>query len=505
MQIYVSNQVGGTYPDALVIPLFQNETLAKSLGKIAALCGIDAASLTAEYKAELKEMQSVYVVNRRKPGLKKVYLLGMGANANAAEMLDVFRSFANRTKSKLPANLGLDLLLSNLPRKNETIKTLAEVAVNGLLLGHYYIGLYKTTEKPNYQLLLPDANLHIYTETRFFDLCSKAANKGMAIAHTQMQMFDLVNGTSNHITPENMGEWAIASGKKYDFKVTVYPKSQIQSLGLHALLAVNRGSEFPPTFIVMEYLPANHKGENLPKIGLVGKGVTFDTGGLSIKTANMQYMKSDMGGAAAVLGTLEAAAKLQLPLHLIGIIPCTDNSVDATSIKPSDVIDSYSGKTIEVDNTDAEGRLILADALTYMARNYSPDVMIDLATLTGSCVMTFGYKAAGLFTNNTQLAQQLIHAADTSGERIWQLPIWDAYKKEIQSDVADVKNSSGTPLAGAIVAAKFLEVFIEKHPAWAHLDIAGTAFGDSEYSSFKSATAFGIRLLITYLEQVKAK
>ena len=249
----------------------------------------------------------------------------------------------------------------------------------------------------------------------------------------------------------------------------------------------------------MEYKPATAKV--LHKIGLVGKGVTFDTGGLSIKpSTNMHYMKSDMGGAAAVFGTLEMAAKLQLPMHVIGVVPATENSVDSLSTKPGDVIGSYQGKTIEVIDTDAEGRLILADGLTYTVRRFAPDVLIDLATLTGSCIRTLGTYAGGLFSNNDELVEKLNLAGEQTGERLWRLPLWDDYKKELKSDVADLKNFSGNPSAGAITAAKFLEEFIEKHPAWAHMDIAGVAVSDSEFSSQKSATGFGIRMLIDYMQ-----
>ena len=210
-------------------------------------------------------------------------------------------------------------------------------------------------------------------------------------------------------------------------------------------------------------------------------------------------MKSDMGGAAAVLGTVEVAAKLKLPIHLIGIVPATENSMDSRSTKPGDVITSYSGKTIEIIDTDAEGRVILADGLGYMVRHYQPDVLIDLATLTGSVIAALGVHAAGMFTQNDELASQLTQAADQTGERLWRLPLWDVYKEDIKSDVADVKNFSGKPLAGSISAAKFLEVFTENHPAWAHLDIAGMAFADTEFGSQKNATGFGIRLLIAYL------
>lgn len=214
----------------------------------------------------------------------------------------------------------------------------------------------------------------------------------------------------------------------------------------------------------------------------------------------MHYMKSDMGGAAAVLGTIELAAKLQLPVHLVGIIPSTENSIDGLAIKPGDVIGSYSGKTIEVIDTDAEGRLILADGLSYANQNFALDTIIDLATLTGSCVATLGYSAAGLFTNNETLAQSLYQSGLQTGEKLWRLPLWDDYKDELKSDVADVKNYHGKPVAGAIVAAKFLEVFTENHANWAHLDIAGTAFGDSEFGTMKSATAYGVRLLVNWLK-----
>lgn len=267
-------------------------------------------------------------------------------------------------------------------------------------------------------------------------------------------------------------------------------------MGLHALLSVSAGSKNPPRFIVMEYKhPAASK-----TIGLVGKGVTFDTGGVSLKpSTNMHYMKSDMGGAAAVLGTMELVAKLQLPVNVVGVIPSTENSMDGLAIKPGDVIGSYSGKTIEVIDTDAEGRLILADGLTYAHRHFELDTIIDLATLTGSCVATLGYAAAGLFTSNDALAESLYKSGMTTGEKVWRLPIWDDYKDELKSDVADVKNYHGKPIAGAIVAAKFLEVFTNNHPAWAHLDIAGTAFADSEFGSMKSGTAYGVRLLIDWL------
>jgi leucyl aminopeptidase len=296
-----------------------------------------------------------------------------------------------------------------------------------------------------------------------------------------------------------LAEWALESGRKHGYKVTVLEKDSLQALGMHALLSVSKGSIEPPVMIVSEYTPEKYE----KTIVLVGKGVTFDTGGISIKGSNnMHLMKSDMGGAGAVLGTLELVARLQLPVQVIGIVPSTENCIDGESTKPGDVISSYSGRSIEVIDTDAEGRLILADGISYAVRNYKPDAVIDLATLTGSVVQTLGYLAAGLFSPNDDLASKLKKAGDRTGERLWRLPMWDEYKEEIQSDIADVRNYHGKPLAGAIVAAKFLEVFTDEHPAWAHLDIAGTAFGDNEFAPNRAGTAFGVRLLINYLENL---
>jgi leucyl aminopeptidase len=319
----------------------------------------------------------------------------------------------------------------------------------------------------------------------------------MAFAETQMSVMNLVNAPSNKKLPVNLGEWALKSGKEWNIKVEVWDKQKITKEGMYGLLAVNQGSFHPPTFIIMDYQP---EGEEAKKtIGLVGKGVTFDTGGLSLKpSAGMPLMKSDMGGAAAVFGAVEMAAKLQLPYRVVGIVPATDNSVGSNAFKPSDVIDSYSGKTIEIIDTDAEGRLILADGLSYMARQYKPDIMLDLATLTGSTVRTFGYHAAGLFTKNERLQEALLQSGTQAGERVWPLPMWDEYHEEMQSDVADTK-----PMAGAITAAKFLEFFTDEHPRWAHLDIAGVAFSEAEFSKQKSATAYGVRLLITFLQSLK--
>lgn len=216
----------------------------------------------------------------------------------------------------------------------------------------------------------------------------------------------------------------------------------------------------------------------------------------------MHYMKSDMGGAAAVLGAIEAVASARLKYDVFGIIPLAENVISGNALLPGDIINSYSGKTIEVIDTDAEGRLILADGLYYAQKHYNPDVLIDLATLTGSAVHTFGYHCGALFSNDENLSKNIQTVGEQYGERLWPLPMWDDYSEDLYSDVADLRNLGALPLAGAIFAAKFLENFINEHPSWVHLDIAGVAFGNQEMSKQKAATGYGVKLLFEFIRNL---
>lgn len=494
MNIQIHNFIE-QYPNTLIVPVEKGSNYEKTIQQIATLSGIEASRLTNDFTAKAKEVHIFYTQNE---GVSpKICLLGLGEKPAFAEVLRIFRSFAFRYKSKLPKDIGIYLL--NNAHASNTIENWVDGAVNGLLLGLYDIGLYKTKEKTTCALQGQDAQLDIFVDGQAFTKAQMAVENGRATAETQARILDLVNAPHNKMTASMLANWAMKSGKTYGFETTVLGGAEIELLGMGAMLAVNRGSEEAPAFIIMEYKGGN---SDSPRVGLVGKGITYDTGGLSIKTRNMHYMKSDMGGAAAVLGTMELTAKLQLPIHLIGIVPATDNCVDAKSIKPGDVVSSFSGKTIEIIDTDAEGRLVLADGVAYMNKVFRPDIMIDLATLTGSVVQALGYEAGGLFTNNNDLSAQLQAAGDDSGERLWQLPLWKSYFSDMQSDIADIKNYSGKPTSGAITAAKFIEFFTNEHPAWAHLDIAGVAFGGSEFAKDKSGTAYGVRLLTTFLKKV---
>ncbi|MBE0598632.1 MAG: leucyl aminopeptidase, partial [Desulfuromonadales bacterium] len=279
-------------------------------------------------------------------------------------------------------------------------------------------------------------------------------------------------------------------------RCTVLEKAELEREGMGALLGVAQGSVREPRLIVLEYRGGSNDAR---PVALIGKGVVFDAGGISLKPAEkMDEMKMDMAGAATVLGTLLSAALLKLPVNLVGIIPAVENLPSGSAMRPGDVLTSMSGRTIEILNTDAEGRLILADALTF-ARRFEPRLVIDLATLTGACIIALGHHATAVLGNHDGLIRQLIRAGERSGERLWQLPLWDDYATQIKSELADVRNTGGRP-AGTITAAAFLQKFAGDF-TWAHLDIAGTAWEEKgrPYTP-KGGTGVGVRLLIEYLK-----
>jgi len=319
----------------------------------------------------------------------------------------------------------------------------------------------------------------------------RAIREAQAIAAGVKLARDLGNLPGNVCTPTYLAEQALALGKRFGFPVTVLDEPQMRELGMGALLSVSRGSRQPPKFIALEYR-GGPDGE--APVALVGKGLTFDAGGISIKpAANMDEMKYDMCGGASVLGTIQAAAELKLPVNIVGLIPSSENLPDGDANKPGDVVKSLSGQTIEVLNTDAEGRLILCDALTY-AERYKPAAVVDIATLTGACVVALGHHASGLMSNNDQLARELLAAGRYTYDRAWQLPLWDEYQKQIESPFADMANVGGRD-GGAITAACFLARYTKAFK-WAHLDIAGTAWKTGKE---KGATGRPVPLLTQYL------
>ncbi len=303
----------------------------------------------------------------------------------------------------------------------------------------------------------------------------------------------------NVLTPERFVNEIIALDSKLtSWKIEILDKNLLEAKGLNALLAVARGSHHAPFLAIVQHQHPRAK----QTIALVGKGVTFDSGGISIKPSkSMDEMKYDMSGAGLVLATMRLIAELNLPINVVAAMPLVENMPSGSATRPGDIVTAYNGKSIEILNTDAEGRLILADALSYVEKHYQPEIIIDFATLTGAIIVALGHIAAGLFTPDENLAETLIHAGDISGDRLWQLPLWEDYKELMKGKLGDLRNIASKPGAGSITAAIFLQAFVEK-ARWAHIDIAGTAW-DMPPSSYRpeGATGFGVRLLYEWLKE----
>ncbi len=362
--------------------------------------------------------------------------------------------------------------------------------IEGVLLGNYDFSVYKSKKKrtPKLNAVFVGSNLK---------LLKSAAVKAEKTIEAVCFAKDLVNEPAITLTPREFVRRVKKNFTDTSVKVKTMNEAALKRNKMNAILSVGRGSDNPPILLVLEYKPARAK----ETIALVGKGITYDSGGLSIKpTDGMLEMKGDMAGAAAVVGTFFAADKLKIGKALIGVIPLAENLINGSSYKPGDIVSTASGKTIEVKNTDAEGRIVLADALEYACK-FKPNAVIDFATLTGACVVALGEFAAGMFTKDRTLAGKLKRAGDKTYEILWELPFMDAYKKLLKSDIADISNI-GSRWGGAITAAKFLENFMEKDIPYVHLDIAGPAL-KHELTSYtkKWATGFGVRLMSDFLSE----
>lgn len=442
--------------------------LAKSISGISSL----------DFDGDFGSSQIVYGINSQ-----KIFLLGLGEDKDEVKRDQAYRKLVFDHLKIWPKTA--QLITSNF-NKNE-IKN----AIIGIETAMYEIGQFKSksSKSKNY-------NIEIVTPVDI----THEIHEGFVIGTTINKVKSLIDAPANIKTPMYLAKWAKNSAKNNNYNCTVISGSELEKQNFHAVIAVGKGSVNKPAVIVTEY--KSKKSQKIDLV-LVGKGITFDSGGLSIKpSTNLHYMKSDMGGAAVVLGVIEAVAKLKLNINIVGIVASAENAVDSNSYRPGDVINSYSGKTIEIIDTDAEGRLVLADGLNYAIKKYNPHQIIDLATLTGSVVRTFGYAAAGMFTNNDGMAGKISMIGEEVHERVWRLPLYEDYESDLVSDIADIRNFSGKPIAGAINAAKFLQAFTESHKNWMHIDIAGVSFGDSSYAKMKSATGYGIKLMTSYIKSL---
>ncbi len=372
--------------------------------------------------------------------------------------------------------------------------TFLQGAIEGYLLGSYKQLEFKTGKSAEDKNKL-EAITFVTDNKRSLRTLEKYVERGQIIAEGQLLVRELANTPGNHLTPRMLASRAQRLARKHGVRCVILDEKAIQREKMGALLSVARGSVEPPRFIVLEY----HGGRQGQKpVVLVGKGVTFDAGGISLKSAlNMHQMKGDMAGAAAVLAAIITAARLKLPLNIVSLIPTTENLPSGSASKPGDIVTSRKGLTIEIINTDAEGRLILADALDY-ANKFEPQAVVDIATLTGASLYILGYAGAPVLGNNPKLMARLKEASATCAERVWELPIWDDHRNQMKSSIADLVNSGGKP-AGTITAAAFLENFIGDWP-WAHVDIAYVDY-EPEGRPYipKGITGIGLRLLVELL------
>ncbi|MAQ73654.1 MAG: aminopeptidase, partial [Candidatus Marinimicrobia bacterium] len=324
----------------------------------------------------------------------------------------------------------------------------------------------------------------------------KAILKGFTIANAVCLARDIENRPGNVATPSHLAENAKSIGKSANMKVTIFERDEFTKMGMGALSGVASGTEIPPKFIIIEYMggPKSQK----PKI-LVGKGLTFDSGGISIKPASkMDEMKYDMCGAGVVLGVMKTISELKPKMNIIGIIPSTENMSGDKAYRPGDILKAYNGKTIEVLNTDAEGRLILADALSYASKHYDPEFILDFATLTGAVVVALGHVATGIMGTDGSLIEKIKSSSEVTGEKVWEFPLWTEYLDQVKSKIADVKNLGAPGQAGSIAGGAFLNSFVQEDIPWCHFDIAGSAWGNKDlpYQNNGLATGEMIRLVV---------
>ena len=424
---------------------------------------------------------------RALPGVaaERVLLVGLGEKpAKEAQYRDAVRAAGNALKE-----LGAEdaaLFLVDMKVGERPLSWNVRHAVLGAADAFYRFDELKTQKKPPASALT-EVILPLTPKQEL----QNALREAMATASGTALARTLGNLPANICTPSYLAEEAKKLAREFKLGLDILERRNMEKLGMGALLSVARASHEPPKLVVLRY--SGSKGKKQKPLALVGKGITFDTGGISLKpAAEMDEMKFDMSGAAAVLGTLRALAEMRAPVNVVGIIPACENMPGGHATKPGDVVTTLSGQTVEILNTDAEGRLILCDALSY-AERFKPDVVVDIATLTGACVIALGHVATGLFANDPKLADEVRAAADDAWDRVWQMPLWEDYQEQLRSNFADFANIGGRP-GGSITAACFLARFTRKM-RWAHLDIAGTAW---KHGREKGSTGRPVPLLVRY-------
>ncbi len=450
-------------------------------------------------KKEIRGKPTEVTVVHRADGKGRLILVGLGPRAKYSA--DTARRAAavavRNVRGKGVRTLGFRL--SSFVYESTTSDAAARALTDGAVLGAYQFVRYKSKSEGTAE----EVTVHLGEELgRDEAVLKKAVAEELTITDIVIWTREIANLPADTATPERLAEEARSLGKEAGLKVTVFDEKKLAEMHCGGLLAVGGGSSHPPRMIVLEYPGGSKRGRT---VAVVGKGITFDSGGISIKpSASMSHMKFDKSGAVAVLGILRAAAALKVAPRVVGVLCAAENLPGGSAYRPGDVVRTYSGKTIEVLNTDAEGRVVLSDGLGYVVQEYKPDEVIDLATLTGAEVVALGDDTAGLVATDDRLAQGLLAASASTGEPVWRMPLTDYHRELVKSEIADVRNSTEIRVAGMLTAAAFLETFVGSTP-WAHLDIAGPAYTTLTTRKYQpqyqnaGATAFGVRLVTRYL------
>lgn len=479
----------------LVVSVFQDETQPGGAASAvdAALGGrISRLIAAGEITGEPATVSVIHTEGSQALRAQRVAVVGLGRQASL-ELEDV------RVASALVARKARDLKVDSFATvvhhtggSGVPMEDAARATMESSILALYRYEQFKEATKSRHEvssctIVEPDAD-----RVRAFE---QMADLARITCEAVIKVRDLSVGPANFVTPTYLAEQAREVAQKYGLEIVVWGQDELRAHGMNAILAVNQGSVQPPAFVAIKYVAPGATRT----LAVVGKGITFDSGGISLKPPEgMEYMRHDMTGAATALGFVQLAAAGKLPVSVLGVFAATENLPSGAAYKPGDVFKAYNGKTMEIVNTDAEGRVILSDSLAYAAEQ-KPDAIVDFATLTGACRVALGDHATGLMSNNQALADQLLAAGERSGDRCWQLPLWKVYGEQIKTAMADVRNTGGRA-AGAITAGLFLKEFVGDVP-WVHLDIAGTAYADSDqtyvapYNPKPGATGVGVRLL----------
>ena len=444
----------------------------------------------ADFSGKPNQTLLLYPHDPVKP--QRVLLVGLGeADKVKAESFRIAAATAVKEALKLKAD---HVSMGVVGESGLDEHVIAQAIVEGWVLGSYRFLDYKSDLKEDDTFTVKEVEIFLEDLQK----ASAGVAEGQATSAGVILARNLVNKPGGDLPPAELGKVALELAKRVAIKATVLDYKELQEQGFGGIIAVGKGSSNKPVFIIMEY---GEPAEGVPTVCLVGKGLTFDSGGLNIKPPEaMEWMKNDMGGSATVFGVVEAVARLKLPIHLVALVPSAENMPGPDSFRPGDVVKSLSGKTMEILNTDAEGRVILADAIHY-AHRYNPEAIVEFSTLTGAMIIALGFHATGLMSTDQALTDKIKSAAEDTSENVWELPMWPEYHEMVKSDIADVKNLAGRP-AGSITAATFLAAFAGDFP-FAHLDIAGTGWLNAPIKAYqqKGATGVGVRLGVELLKK----